>query len=43
MRQAQGRLRQKIVNLVNELHWQAARWLTSHYRVILLPSFETQT
>ena len=34
--------RQRIVNLVDELHWQTARWLTSHYRVILLPAFETQ-
>ena len=42
MRRAQGRLRQKIVNLVDELHWQAARWLTSNYKVILLPTFETQ-
>ena len=37
-----ARLRQKIVNLVDELHWQAARWLTSNYKVILLPTFETQ-
>ena len=38
MRRAQARLRQKIVNLVDELHWQAARWLTSNYRLILLPT-----
>ena len=42
MRRAQGRLRQKIVNLVDELHWQTARWLTSNYKLILLPTFETQ-
>ncbi len=42
MRRAQARLRQKIINLVDELHWQAARWLTSNYKVILLPTFETQ-
>ena len=42
MRRAQARLRQRIINLVDELHWQVARWLTSHYRVILLPTFETQ-
>ena len=41
MRKAQARLRQRIVNLVDELHWQSARWLTSNYRVILLPTFET--
>ena len=27
---------------MDELHWQTARWLTSNYKVILLPSFETQ-
>ena len=43
MRKAQARMRQKIINLVDELHWQCARWLTSNYRVILLPKFETQS
>ena len=42
MRKAQARLRQRIINLVDELHWQTARWLTSNYQVILLPTFETQ-
>ena len=42
MRHAQARLRQRIINLVDELHWQVARWLTSTYKVILLPTFETQ-
>ena len=42
MRKAQARLRQRIINLVDELHWQAARWLTGNYKVILLPIFETQ-
>ena len=42
MRQAQERMRQRITNLVDELHWQTARWLTGNYRTILLPSFETQ-
>ena len=41
MRRAQARLRQRIINLVDELHWQTARWLTSTYRLILLPTFET--
>ena len=41
MRKAQARLRQRIINLVDELHWQAARWLTSNHKVILAPSFET--
>ena len=42
MRQAQERMRQRITNLVDELHWQTARWLTGNYRTILVPSFETQ-
>ena len=42
MRKAQERLRQRITNLVDELHWQATRWLTSNYKLILLPTFETQ-
>ena len=42
MRSAQARTRQRITNLVDELHWQLARWLTSNYRIILLPTFETQ-
>ena len=42
MRCAQARMRQRITNLVDELHWQLARWLTSNYRIILLPTFETQ-
>ena len=42
MRRAQARIRQKITNLVDEIHWQTARWLTSNYKVILLPTFETQ-
>ena len=41
MRSAQARTRQRITNLVDELHWQLARWLTSNYRIILLPTFET--
>ena len=41
MRAAQARMRQRITNLVDELHWQLARWLTSNYRIILLPTFET--
>ena len=42
MRRAQARMRQRIHNLVDELHWQMARWLTNNYQVILLPTFETQ-
>ena len=42
MRKAQARVRQRIINLVDELYWQVARWLTSTYKVTLLPTFETQ-
>ena len=42
MRRAQARIRQKITGLVDEIHWQTARWLTSNYKLILLPTFETQ-
>ena len=42
MRRAQARIRQRIHNLVDELHWQTARWLTNNYQAILLPTFETQ-
>ena len=42
MRRAQARLRQRIINLVDELHWQTARWLTNNYQAVLLPTFETQ-
>ena len=42
MRRAQARMRQKITGLVDELHWQTARWFTSNYKIILLPTFETQ-
>ena len=31
LRKAQARMRQKLINLVDELHWQCARWLTSNY------------
>ena len=41
MRSAQARMRQRITNLVDELHWQLVRWLTSNYQIILLPTFET--
>ena len=41
MRRAQARMRRRITALVDELHWQAARWLTSNYKVILLPFLRT--
>ena len=42
MRRAQARMRQRISNLVDELHWQTCRWLTSNYKVILLPKLNTK-
>ena len=42
MHKAQARLRNRIGDLVDELHWKACRFLTSNFDVILLPSFETQ-
>ena len=39
--QCAGRTRPTDI-LVDELHWQTARWLTGNYKVILLPTFETQ-
>ena len=41
MSSAPARMRQRITNLVDELHWQLVRWLTSNYQIILLPTFET--
>jgi len=41
MRKASAKLRNKIRNLVDECHKQAASWLTKNYEVILLPKFET--
>lgn len=38
---AMARLRTKIKNLVDELHWKAARFLTDNFDVILLPTFES--
>ena len=35
------RLIQRIKNLVNEVHKKTSRFLTKHFKVILLPKFET--
>ncbi len=42
MRRAANRMRQKIHNLVDELHKKTARWLVDNFDIILLPTFETQ-
>ena len=36
-----GRLRLRIRDLVDELHWKAAEYLTYHFKVVLLPTYET--
>jgi putative transposase len=41
MRKAAGRIRQKIRNLIDECHKQAAAWLTNNYKIVLLPVFES--
>ena len=35
------RIRQKIRNLVDEVHKKLTKWLVSNYEMILLPQFET--
>jgi putative transposase len=41
MRRGAARLREKIKNLVNDLHKKAARVLVDNYKVIFLPTYET--
>jgi putative transposase len=41
MKKAGLRILQRIRNLVDELHKKMVRWLCLHYRVVLLPEFET--
>ena len=41
LKKAADRLRTKIYNLINEIHHQAANWLTKNFGLILLPTFET--
>jgi len=41
MHRAANRMRFMIQNLVNEVHHQAAAYLTDNYRVIYLPTFES--
>ncbi len=42
MRKAAKRMRNKIKDLVTELHWKSANYLVHNYDVILLPTFETR-
>ena len=40
LRRASRRLRQKIKNLVNEVHKKCSTWLCRNYRCILIPIFD---
>lgn len=42
LRKSAAKIRIKIKNLVNELHKKAAKHLTFKYKLIFLPTFETQ-
>jgi len=42
LKKASQRLRWKIKDLVDELHWKTAGFLVNNFDVILLPKFETQ-
>jgi putative transposase len=42
MRRAAARLRQRIRDLVNDVHRKTAHFLVTHYDVVLLPVFESQ-
>jgi putative transposase len=42
MRRAGRRIQARIRHLVDDLHRRCARWLCESYRVVLLPTFDTQ-
>jgi len=42
MKKAEGRLRDRIRYLIDELHHKAARFRVDHFDVMLLPTFESQ-
>ncbi len=42
LRKSAAKIRVKVKNLVNELHKKAAKYLVTKYRLIFLPTFETQ-
>lgn len=41
LRRAQGRLRFRVRNLVDELHWKTVNFLVRNFSVIILPTFGT--
>jgi IS605 OrfB family transposase len=42
LKKAAARLRNKVTNLVTDLHHKFAKWLCMNYHYVLLPRFETQ-
>lgn len=42
LRKRCNKLRTKVKNIVSDLHWKAASFLTKTYKVILLPTFNTK-
>lgn len=41
LRQAVSRMRWRVWDLIDELHWKSARFLVDNYDLIFLPTFET--
>lgn len=41
MKKAQMRIRKRIKNLIDELHWKTANFLVNNFDIIFLPTFET--
>jgi putative transposase len=42
MKKAVARMRARIKNIVDELHWKTARFLCSNFKIILIPEFRVQ-
>lgn len=42
MKQRCSKLRTKIKNIVNDLHWKTASFLCKHFKHIIIPNFETK-
>lgn len=43
MQRVGRRIQERIRNLVNEVHCKLVKWLVTHFDVVLLPKFETQS
>ena len=42
MKRVSAKIRKKIRNVVNEVHYKLSKWLCSNFRTILIPEFDTQ-